>query len=285
MIPPLSWDMLQTLLPPRPPASHKGDHGHVLIVGGDDGLGGAALLAAEAAARCGAGLTSVATHPGHAGSFIARRPELMVRGVSDPVQLLPLLERASVLVLGPGLGQSQWSRTCFVIALQAAQERQLPIVLDADGLNLLGQDASPVIQHFYDKWLLTPHPGEAGRLLGINTDDVQTNRGKTMQQLLQRHGGAVILKGHGSLVGSGPATRQRIERCQHGNPGMGSGGMGDVLSGVAGAILAQGFDLATTARLAVCAHSKAADLAAAEGGERGLLGSDLFPHLRKLMNP
>lgn len=285
MIPPLNWDMLQTLLPPRDRASHKGDHGHVLVVGGDDGFGGAALLAAEAAARCGAGLTSVATHPVHAASFIAHRPELMVKGVSDPVQLLPLLERASTLVLGPGLGQSQWSRTCFVIALQAAQERQLPVVLDADGLNLLSQGPSPVIQHFYEKWLLTPHPGEAGRLLGISTEKVQADRENAMRELLQRYGGAVILKGHGSLVGSGPAARQRIECCQHGNPGMASGGMGDVLSGVAGALLAQGFDLATAARLAVCAHSMAADLAAAAGGERGLLASDLFPYLRKLLNP
>lgn len=285
MIPPLTWDMLQTLLSPRQPASHKGDHGHVLVVGGDDGFGGAALLAAEAAARCGAGLTSVATHPAHAASFLARRPELMVKGVSDPVQLLPLLERASVLVLGPGLGQSQWSRTCFAVALQAAQERQLSIVLDADGLNLLSHDTSPVIQHFYEKWLLTPHPGEAGRLLGCGTADIQADRTKAIRQLLQRHGGAVILKGQGSLVGSGSAERPRIECCQHGNPGMGSGGMGDVLSGVAGALLAQGFDLATAARLAMCLHSKAADLAAAAGGERGLLASDLFPYLRTLLNP
>ena len=285
MIPSLNWDMLKTLLPPRQPSAHKGDHGHVLVVGGDDGFGGAALLAAEAAARCGAGLTSVATHPVHAAAFITRRPELMVKGVSDPVHLLPLLERASVLVLGPGLGQTQWSRTCFVIALQAAQERQLPIVLDADGLNWLSQGSSPVIQYFYEKWLLTPHPGEASRLLSTSTENIQTDREQAMRELLQRHGGAVILKGQGSLVGSGPASRQRIECCQHGNPGMASGGMGDVLSGVAGALLAQGFDLATAARLAVCAHSKAADLAAAEAGERGLLASDLFPHLRSLLNP
>ena len=122
-------------------------------------------------------------------------------------------------------------------------------------------------------------------MLSTSTENIQTDREQAMRELLQRHGGAVILKGQGSLVGSGPASRQRIECCQHGNPGMASGGMGDVLSGVAGALLAQGFDLATAARLAVCAHSKAADLAAAEAGERGLLASDLFPHLRTLLNP
>ncbi|MES2606927.1 MAG: NAD(P)H-hydrate dehydratase [Pseudomonadota bacterium] len=277
--------MLRTLLSPRPRDSFKGDYGHVLIVGGDEGMAGAALLAAEAALRCGAGLVSVATHPLHAASFVARRPELMVRGVSEPGALLPLLARASVLVLGPGLGQSNWSRSCFRTTLIHAQAEQLPIVLDADGLNLLTQLESPEILPFYDKWILTPHAGEAGRLLEKSTVEIQVEREGAVRQLQEEFGGAVILKGQGSLVCTQPATRQKVERCQHGNPGMASGGMGDVLSGVCGALLAQGFDLATSARIGMCVHSKAADLAAAEQGERGLLASDLFPWLRQLLNP
>ncbi len=285
MIPLLEMDMLLALLAPRGRASHKGDFGHVLVVGGDEGFGGAALLAAEAAARCGAGLTSVATHPAHAAAFLARRPELMVKALTDPAQLAPLIDRATVLVLGPGLGQSIWSRSCFLAALSQAQAQQKPIVLDADGLNLLSHNNTKQIQSIYQKWILTPHPGEAGRLLGKPTSDIQANREDAIRQLQQRFGGAVILKGQGSLVCTGQSPRQRLEQCQHGNPGMASGGMGDVLSGVCGALLAQGFDLATSARLAMCAHSKAADLAAADHGERGLLASDLFPWLRRLLNP
>lgn len=285
MIPPLNWDMLQTLLVPRPRDSHKGDFGHVLVIGGDEGFGGAALLAAEAAARCGAGLTSVATHPGHAGSFLSRRPELMVKAVIEPKSMLALLNRASVLVLGPGLGQSNWSHGCYETALATAQTRQLPIVLDADGLNLLSQHKSKEIQGFYEKWILTPHPGEAARLLGLATADIQSDRAGCAQALQQKFGGVVILKGQGSLVCSGQAPRQKVECCQHGNPGMATGGMGDVLSGICGAMLAQGFDLATSARLAVCLHGKAADLTAAAQGERGMLASDLFPSLHHLLNP
>ena len=285
MIPPLNWDMLQTLLAPRPSDSHKGDFGHVLVVGGDDGYGGAALLAAAAAARCGAGLTSVATHPAHASALLVHRPELMVRGIGDPASLQPLLERATVLVLGPGLGQSPWSLACFTHALKAARRRQLPIVMDADALNLLSQNGDSDHAGLYEKWLLTPHPGEAARLLGSTTSLIQADREQAVQELQKRFGGAVILKGMGSLVCTGPVSRPRIERCQHGNPGMASGGMGDVLSGVCGSLLAQGFDLATAARLAVCLHSKAADMAALADGARGLLASDLLPLLRRLLNP
>jgi NAD(P)H-hydrate epimerase len=284
MIPLLDWDMLKTLLAPRERASHKGDYGHVVVVGGDAGLGGAALLAAEAAARCGAGLTSVATHPAHSAALLARRPELMVNAIADPALLAPLLECATVVVLGPGLGQSAWSRSCFFAALTQAQTQQKTIVLDADGLNLLSQCETRQFHAPYDKWILTPHPGEAGRLLAKSTDAIQADRHGSARLIQQRFGGAVILKGQGSLVCTGPTSRQKLEQCQHGNPGMASGGMGDVLSGVCGALLAQGFDVATSARLAVCVHSKAADLVAADHGERGLLASDLYPYLRRLLN-
>jgi hydroxyethylthiazole kinase-like uncharacterized protein yjeF len=285
MIPLLDWDMLKTLLAPRERASHKGDFGHVLVVGGDEGFGGAALLAAEAAARCGAGLTSIATHPSHAAAFLARRPELMVKAITDPALLAPLLARATVVVLGPGLGQSNWSHSCFVAALSQAQAEQKHIVLDADGLNLLSQDKTKQFQGLYQKWILTPHPAEAGRLLGLSASEVQADREAAVRQLQRRFGGTVVLKGQGSLVCTGQGSRQKLEQCQHGNPGMASGGMGDVLSGVCAALLAQGFDIATSARLAMCVHSKAADQAAAEHGERGLLASDLFPYLRRLLNP
>ncbi|MEY3661213.1 MAG: NAD(P)H-hydrate dehydratase [Pseudohongiellaceae bacterium] len=283
MITPLSFEQFQPLLQPRERDSHKGSFGHALVVGGDDGFGGAALLSAEAALRCGAGLCSVGTHPLHATALLGRRPELMVRGCREASELLPLLARATVLVLGPGLGQSDWSGACFALALSTARAKVLPLVLDADGLNLLSR-AAEQIQEPYEKWILTPHAGEAARLLGTDTSSIQADRETAVRQLQQRFGGCVVLKGAGSLVCTSAGGRQRVERCQHGNAGMASGGMGDVLSGVLGALLAQGFDVSTSARLGTCLHSRAADLAVASDGERGLLASDLLPALRRLLN-
>jgi hydroxyethylthiazole kinase-like uncharacterized protein yjeF len=282
---PLHYDSLRQLLLPRPRDAHKGHFGHVLVVGGAAGFGGAALMAAEASARCGAGLTSVATHPSHVPALLARRPELMVHGLEQPDLINALLQRASVLVLGPGLGQESWGQQLFRQALQAAQARELPLVLDADALNLLSKDATNGKPLTYSKWILTPHVGEAARLLQQSPESIQADREAAARHLQQRYGGVSLLKGAGSLVCCDQQGRQQLETCMHGNPGMASGGMGDVLSGVLGALLAQGFDPATAARLGVCLHGKAADLEAAAHGERGLLATDLLPHLRTLLNP
>lgn len=282
---PLSYESLSLLLQPRAADSHKGDFGHVLVVGGDHGMGGAVAMAGEASARSGAGLTSVATRSEHVPALIARRPELMARGVESGEELSGLLERATVLVLGPGLGQSDWSRTLLTSALTGAAARELPVVLDADALNLLAKDPALFPQGLYGKCLLTPHPGEAARLLGLGSDAINADRPAAAQALQRKFGGAAVLKGSGTLVCYVRGERIHVEACGHGNPGMATGGMGDVLSGVLGALLAQGYSLADSARLGVCVHSKAADLAADAGGQRGLLATDLFPHIRRLLNP
>jgi hydroxyethylthiazole kinase-like uncharacterized protein yjeF len=282
---PLSYESLQLLLTPRASDSHKGDYGHVLVIGGDHGMGGAVLLASEAAARSGAGLTSIATRPEHVPALITRRPELMARGIETDEDLAALLERATVLVVGPGLGQSTWSLDCLQQALAAAVARALPVVLDADALNWLGKDPSLFLRGLYGKCLLTPHAGEAARLLGISRDDVVADRPAAVLALQALFGGAAILKGHATLVCYPQGERVQVAACGHGNPGMASGGMGDVLSGVLGALLAQGFSVSDTVRLGVCIHSKAADLAAANDGQRGLLATDLLPHIRHLLNP
>ncbi|MDQ2696285.1 MAG: NAD(P)H-hydrate dehydratase [Pseudomonadota bacterium] len=263
---------LERLLPRRSRSSHKGHNGHVLVVGGDHGMGGAARMAAEAAARCGAGLTSIATRAGHAALQAAMRPELMFHGVDDPEALQPLLERATVVAVGPGLGRGDWGRAMLAAVLAAGR----PIVADADALNLLAEQ--PMQR---DDWVLTPHPGEAGRLLGISTSAVQADRFKAVAELAGRYGGACVLKGAGSLVA---APGDPLVLCSAGNPGMGSGGMGDVLTGVIASLLGQGLTLAAAARAGVYVHARAADLAA-EHGERGMLALDLLPHLRQLVNP
>jgi NAD(P)H-hydrate epimerase len=282
---PISYDALKHLLSARDPETHKGDFGHVLVVGGDQGLGGAALLTAEAAARTGSGLTSVATHPAHAANFLSRRPELMVRGIAIPADLKLDVGRATVMVLGPGLGRSTWSQAIMTHALELAAERHLPLVLDADALNWISNDTSLLAPDVSLKRVLTPHPGEAGRLLGLTASEVNANRQHAVRELQHKFGGVALLKGAGTLVCYVYEGRQHVETCTHGNPGMASGGMGDVLSGVIAGLLVQHYSIADSARLGVCIHSKAADMAAQAGGERGLLASDLFPHIRRLVNP
>lgn len=259
-------------LAPRQRTGHKGLYGHLLIIGGDHGMPGAARVAAEAGARVGAGLTSIATRTVHGPILNLARPELMCHGVEDPDDLESLLQKATALTLGPGLGQSNWSRALFAKAI----ESKLPMVVDADGLNLLSQNP---LQH--DNWILTPHPGEAARLLGCSSKEIQADRFQAVRELQARYGGIIVLKGSGTLIYDGqPPTRLST----WGNPGMASGGMGDALSGVIGGLLAQRFSLMEAACTGVTLHGMAADKAAELDGERGMLAMDLMPHLRHLAN-
>lgn len=259
-------------LPARARDSHKGRYGHVLAIGGDLGAGGAVRMCGEAAARVGAGLVSIATREANVGPILAARPELMPHGVHVPRNLEPLLARASVLAVGPGLGQDDWGRGLWQATLLGGK----PTVLDADALNLLAatQRALP------NDCVLTPHPGEAARLLGIAIPEVQADRFAAVRALAQKYRAVVVLKGAGSLVAD-PGGRVAV--CPWGNPGMASGGMGDVLTGVIAGLLAQGLNPFDAACLAVGLHARAGDLAA-RAGERGLLASDLFPYLRALVN-
>jgi len=277
----LGFAALGHLLAPRPRDMHKGQCGHVLVIGGDTGMAGAVRLAAEAAARVGAGLVSVATRPEHAASISAACPEIMAHPVESTSTLRALLAKATVVVIGPGLGQSDWAQQM----LSAVLEQDRPVVVDADALNLLAVE--PVHRQY---WILTPHPGEAARLLETNAATIQADRFAAMDALLERFGGTIVLKGAGSLVASAEIP---VGLCSDGNPGMSSGGMGDVLSGVIAGLLAQrkpktietGQAQALAARLGVCVHASAADIAAHEGGERGLLASDVIAMLREVVNP
>ncbi|MDO8843027.1 NAD(P)H-hydrate dehydratase [Methylicorpusculum sp.] len=255
----------------RSRCAHKGKNGHVLIVGGDYGFSGAARLAAEAALRTGAGLVSVATRPEHAWTLNLDRPEIMCHGIADAYQLSERIKQASVIVLGPGLGSQLWGRSLFDAVLQSDK----PIVLDADGLNFLSRATI-----HRDNWVLTPHPGEASRLLTASIAAIEADRFYAASEMQKAYGGLVVLKGAGSLV----ANTKDIAISPTGNPGMATGGMGDVLSGVIGGLIAQGFSLQESAEQGVYIHGLAADLAAQAGGERGLLARDLMPYLRRLVN-
>lgn len=268
----LSRQQLPGWLPRRTRDAHKGRHGHVLIVGGNHGMAGAVALAGEAALRAGAGLVTVATRAEHLMMLNARRPELMCRSVANTADLAPLMAKADVIVLGPGLGLDAWAAALY----GAVQDSGKPLVLDADGINLLAQQPD----HRSDR-ILTPHPGEAGRLLGIRTAEVEADRPAAVRTLQQRFGGAIILKGAGSLV----ADEQHLHLCPYGNPGMGSGGMGDLLAGIAGALYGQGLSVSAAAGAAVTVHALAGDDAAHAHGERGLLATDLLPYLHRQVNP
>lgn len=274
--PPSAWLLptWQTGLPRRARGAHKGNFGHVLVVGGAPGFCGAARMAAESAARIGSGLVSLATHPDHAALMNIGRPELMCHGVSTAVELRPLLARASVVAVGPGLGlgQAGWGRVLFESVLDSG----LPLVVDADALNLLA--IAPLKR---DDWVLTPHPGEAARLLKTTSAAIQADRFAAISALREKYGGTVVLKGAGTLIMGGATPEPFV--CTQGNPGMASGGMGDVLTGVITGLLAQGLDYATAAKTGVRLHGAAGDKAA-EDGERGLLAGDLMPWLRKLIN-
>ncbi|OGV44107.1 MAG: bifunctional ADP-dependent (S)-NAD(P)H-hydrate dehydratase/NAD(P)H-hydrate epimerase [Legionellales bacterium RIFCSPHIGHO2_12_FULL_42_9] len=268
----LSSAMIANLLPRRRRNCHKGDFGHVLIVGGNVGMPGAVVIAALAALRVGAGLVTIATKPQHTNTAVAQLPEAMVYGIEQPDELQRLLDKATVCLIGPGLGEDVWATELFFRVIGS----HLPMVVDAEALRILG--ASP--QHD-DNWVLTPHPGEAASLLQCTTMTIQRDRYAALHRLHQQYGGAIVLKGVGSLIG---ADDNQTFICDRGNPGMASPGMGDALSGVIAGLIAQGLSLVDAAKLGVYVHARAADLAVTESGERGLLATDLLPFMRQLIN-
>ncbi|WP_455198928.1 NAD(P)H-hydrate dehydratase [Kaarinaea lacus] len=261
---------VETVLPSRKPSAHKGDYGHVLVVGGEHGMAGAVRMAGEAAARTGAGLVSLATRSDHAAGIASAVPELMCHGVEDRESLANLIQAASVVAIGPGLGRGQWAQAVF----SQVNECPLPLVIDADALNLLAKN--PVKRK---NWILTPHPGEAARLLGVSVAEIQADRFAAAAAIQNNFGGAVVLKGAGTIV---MTTSKAVAICTAGNPGMATGGMGDLLTGILAGLIAQGASIDDAARLGVCLHAIAGDLAA-QHGQRGLLASDLLPELRQLM--
>jgi len=267
---------LRRLLPRRVRTAHKGTHGRVLIIGGGPGMPGAVRLAGEAALRAGAGLVTVATWPAHAAAVAAGRPELICLGAEDPASLTAAFAAADVVAVGPGLGRSVWAEHLVEAAFRCGR----PLVVDADALNVLA--ARP---QRGPAWCLTPHPGEAARLLGLEPDVVQADRLGALAKLVAAYGGVAVLKGAGTLVGDAHGVPWV---CERGNPGMATAGMGDVLTGVIAAILAQQPDpaaaLAAAAAVGVAVHATAGDLAAG-GGERGLLASDVIACLPACVNP
>ena len=276
-IPALQWSDHRHLLPRRAATAYKHQAGHALIVGGDIGMGGAVAMAAEAALRVGAGLVSVVTRAEHVTAVLARRPEIMVQGVDSATQIDALIERAGVVAIGPGLGRGQWSRSLLDRVIASGK----PLVVDADGLHLLTECFGTTGAIGSIPIVLTPHVAEAANLLGMSVAQIQRDRFAASACLSARvPNGAAVLKGAGSLV----ANRERVGVCLHGNPGMASAGMGDVLTGVIAGLMAQGLSAIDATNAGVCLHSFAADRVADHVGQRGLLATDLLAEMRAILN-
>ncbi|QXG33453.1 NAD(P)H-hydrate dehydratase [Pseudomonas viridiflava] len=257
-------------LAPRPRTAHKGMYGRVLVIGGDHGFGGAALLSAESALRSGAGMVTLATRTEHVPAALTRMPEIMSAGIHSANQLMTLIEAASVLVVGPGLGQDSWGRSL----LSAAANADRPQVWDADALNQLatGQVVLP------KNSVITPHPGEAARLLGISTQEVQNDRAAAAHALARKFNAVCVLKGSGSLIAD---VDGRLALCDRGHPAMATAGLGDVLAGLTGALMAQHMSAFDAACLAVWLHASAGQKIGASG--RGMAASDIIPAIRQLL--
>jgi NAD(P)H-hydrate epimerase len=266
----ITFEEVQKFFKPRPIDAHKGLFGRILVVGGDHGMPGAVRLAGEGALRVGAGLVTVLTRPAHITAVVGERPELLCYGTHFSLKILKqLLENTNIVVLGSGLGQSIWSKRLFHKVL----ESERPMVIDADGLNWLARTSrfpkSP-------SWILTPHPGEAARMLGTSNADIQKDRYAAVSALQQRYGGVVVLKGAGTLIAT--ASKEPVQ-CLAGNPAMASPGMGDVLSGMIAGLLGQGLSPWEAAQAGVVLHASAADRVVAKQGSRGLMALDLVSEL------
>ena len=251
--------------------AHKGDFGRLLIVGGEADMGGAVLLAGEAALRTGAGLASVATRAVNRAAILARRPELMVRATQTPADMADLVQRASAIAVGPGLGRDAWGEALLECCVASGK----PLVVDADGLNVLAEAGEPNVPSLPPGAVLTPHPGEAGRLLGKDAAWVQSHRPQAAAAL-SAHGAVVVLKGAGTLIANGGSV---VSICIDGNAGMATAGSGDVLTGIVGALLARGLAPLAAAELGVWLHARAGDQAQAACAA-SLLASDIVQALR-----
>jgi NAD(P)H-hydrate epimerase len=255
--------------------TYKHRQGHVLIVGGDRGMPGAVAMAAHAALRVGAGMVTVVTRAAHSAPIIARTPEVMVAD-ADGDDVDALVERVDLLVVGPGMGRNEWGQALFGRVVDLAERSEKPMVVDADGLYWLAETRAPRTTMF-----ITPHIAEAGRLLGVTAGDVQADRLGAAAALRDKFGTSGVIKGAGSVV----FALDSVAICGHGNPGMATAGMGDVLSGLVGGMVVQDQDRADELFLsAVLLHSAAADVAATRFGARSLVATDVIAEVPGLLS-
>lgn len=281
---PIDRDELGLALPRRDRFAHKGDFGHILVAGGSAGFGGAPALAALAALRAGSGLVSAALPESLVCGPISRlAPEAMAHPIEEEngcmrenafLTWLFARKRFDAIAIGPGLGQTP-STAAIVAALLKMPDQ--PLVLDADALNLIatsGEGLAMVKSEGSAPRILTPHHAEAARLLGVPVEEIAADRVRAVKKLADDSGAIAVLKGHGTLVAEPGCDRPAI--CLAGNPGMATGGAGDVLTGIVASFIGQGLKTARAVRMAVVLHAVAGDIAAERLGERSMLARDII---------
>ncbi|MEW6998814.1 NAD(P)H-hydrate dehydratase [Colwelliaceae bacterium BS250] len=267
----LNNEQYLTPLAKRSAVSHKGHSGRVLVVAGNKGMPGAARLSSEAALRCGAGLVSLVCHQDNQIIVASTRPELLLLDAKKlTAENDSNIVNVDIILIGPGLGTDEWAKQCYAAIIAA----DTPLVVDADALNLLAKKPS-----YRDNWVLTPHPGEAARLLGCSIKQIELDRFAAVRAIALKYGGVCVLKGAGTLISNGEDVVINLT----GNAGMASGGMGDVLAGIIATLSLQSNNMFAASCYGVYLHGKAGDIAAKDG-EKGLLASDLLPIIRQLVN-
>lgn len=268
--------LLRKLL--RNSESHKGDFGHVLVVAGNIGFGGAALLSSKAAIKIGAGLVSLATRSEHLQAALSFAPEVMTKPVDSGQSLENYLDFPTVICLGPGLGRDYWSEQMIYKSLENSQKNKTPILIDADGLNLLPEFSKKL--PLPKKIVLTPHLGEAARLLNTSVEKVKKNKVSAAKRISNKYNSVVVLKSHETLI----CKEDKIYICDKGNPGMATAGMGDVLSGMISGLIAQKLSLFEAACLGVDLHARAGDIYSKKNNQQSLLPTDIIDLFARVIN-
>ena len=268
--------LLRKLL--RNSESHKGDFGHVLVVAGNIGFGGAALLSSKAAIKIGAGLVSLATRSEHLQAALSFAPEVMTKPVDSGQSLENYLDFPTVICLGPGLGKDYWSEQMIYKSLENTYKNKTPILIDADGLNLLPEFSKKL--PLPKKIVLTPHLGEAARLLNTSVEKVKKNKISAAKRISNKYNSVVVLKSHETLI----CKEDKIYICDKGNPGMATAGMGDVLSGMISGLIAQKLSLFEAACLGVDLHARAGDIYSEKNNQQSLLPTDIIDLFARVIN-
>ena len=270
-----NFDSIKIKVPKRDENSHKGDFGRLLVVGGSEGMGGAAILSSEAALYCGAGLINLQTHSTNIQASLERNPEVMCSGIGSDLSM----QKIDTLLFGPGLKNDKWAYNSFQKCIKTANLKN--VILDA-GVRNFFEDFYKKECCKFENLVLTPHPGEAGELLNISAEEVQKDRVSSIKNIAKKYNAHVILKGNGTLIASN--DRDGIFICSEGGPELASGGTGDVLAGILSSLIAQGMGILDSCILAVAVHSRAGKIFKQATGEIGLNASSLISISRDLLN-
>ena len=270
-----NFESLGIRLPQRNKNAHKGSHGKVLVIAGSEGMGGAGILASEASLYCGSGLVTLFTHKSNVEASLVRNPEIMALGIQDRIESP---DNIDVFLLGPGFTNDKWSEIAYKCL--STNTKNAYLILDAGALYFLSEPKKISVSK---GTILTPHPGEAAKLLNTTIENIQANRESSAQKIAIKYDAeAVILKGHNTVVYMKNTDKTFL--CKDGGPELASAGTGDVLAGILSALLAQGLSIMDACLLAVAVHSKAGINFKEEVGEIGLNASALIMLSRKMLN-